>query len=89
MDCKKKNERKFDKIYNFSAHVFNSVGVEMGEFENINKSNDKTYLQRLCRTWFWLTNETISFLYANIERNLPNEVHKTNFLNIDYHIMRI
>ena len=49
---------KFEKIYQESAHVFNSVFEEMEEFESL----DLKELPKMAHTWYWLTNETISFL---------------------------
>lgn len=57
--------RRFEKIYANSSHVFNSVYKEMEEFENL----DEATIRKLSRTWFYLTNETISFLYSSIEKN--------------------
>ncbi len=62
---KQKSLRKFDKIYIQSNHTFNNVYKEMNEFDNI----DTNTIKSLYRTWFLLTNETISFLYSSIERN--------------------
>lgn len=56
---------KFEKIYQESAHVFNSVFEEMKEFESL----DMNELPKMAHTWYWLTNETISYLYSNIEKN--------------------
>lgn len=60
--------RKFDKIYANSAHVFNSVYKEMEEFETI----DVSVVKKLSQSWFVLTNETISFFYSNIEKNVSD-----------------
>lgn len=61
------NSRKFEKAYSESAHTFKYVYDEMQEFENLNEDT----LSVLSNTWFFLTNETINFLYSNI-------VKKTN-----------
>lgn len=71
------SSRRFDKIYVNSAHVFNSVYKEMEEFENIEKSA----MINLAKTWFFLTNETISFLYSDIEKNISDN-GKEHFLNL-------
>lgn len=65
---KQKNLRKFEKIYTESNHTFNSVYDEMEEFEKIGPET----LKSLYRTWFFLSNETISFFYSDIERNMAN-----------------
>ncbi len=65
---KQKNLRKFKKIYSESNHTFNSVYDEMEEFEKIGPET----LKSLYRTWFILSNETISFFYSDIERNMAN-----------------
>lgn len=61
------SSRRFAKIYANSSHVFNSVYKEMDEFEEL----DKGTIMKLSKTWFTLTNDTISFLYSTIEQN-PN-----------------
>jgi uncharacterized protein YhbP (UPF0306 family) len=69
------NSRRFEKAYSESAHTFRNMYEEMQEFENINKDA----IFALANTWFFLTNETISFLYSNIEKNsrqiMPNKKH--------------
>lgn len=59
------SKRNFEKIYADSSHIFNSVYDEMDEFDTL----DTETLQKLSRTWFFLTNETVSFLYSDIARN--------------------
>ena len=63
------SNRKFDKIYANSAHIFRSVYDEMDEFESL----DKAVIKKLSKTWFVLSNETISFFYSNIERNISDK----------------
>ena len=60
---------KFEKIYDDSAHVFRSVFKELEEFDRL----PHEYLRQMARTWYWLTNETISYLYANIEKNVGGD----------------
>ena len=69
--------RKFDKIYARSHHTFYYVFNEMDEFEKI----DDCTISQLSKTWVFLTNQTISFLYSNIEQNVNNE--NKHYLNID------
>lgn len=61
--------RKFEKIYANSAHIFKSVYKEMEEFEKL----DDNVVKQLNNTWFFLANETISFFYSNIERNISDK----------------
>lgn len=68
---------KFNKIYLESAHVFNSVITEMDEFDKLTKEA----LMKVANTWYWLTNETISHLYSNIEQNIG--LDKKNRLELD------
>ena len=64
---------KFNKIFQESAHVFNSVISEMDEFDKLSKEA----LMKVANTWYWLTNETISHLYSNIEQNIgPDEKNR-------------
>lgn len=72
------SSHRFEKIYVNSAHVFNSVYKEMEEFENI----EKDAMINLAKTWFFLTNETISFLYSDIEKNISDD-GKEHFLNLN------
>lgn len=60
--------RKFNKIYANSAHVFNYLPEEMEEFETL----DKYTIKKFSKTWFVLTNEIISFIYSNIEKNIAD-----------------
>ncbi len=76
---KHKSERKFDKIYANSSHVFRKVYNEMNEFETL----DINTIEKLSETWFFLSNETISYLYSNIERNCCRDNNEKNFLNIE------
>ena len=62
---KHKSSRKFEKIYASSAHIFKSVYDEMEEFEEL----DEDSIIKMSKTWFFLANETISFIYSNIEKN--------------------
>ncbi len=71
---KHENIHKFEKIYGKNRHVFKSVSSEMDRFENL----DDTYLSHLCLPWFVFTNQIVSFLYANIEKNDPNDLSVTN-----------
>lgn len=75
---KYKSTRTFEKIYANSSHIFNSVYDEMDEFDNINYET----LHKLSRTWFFLTNETISYLYSDIARNTTDN-GKKHYLNLD------
>lgn len=59
------SSRRFEKIYANSSHIFNKVYREMEEFEKL----DRDTIYKLSKTWFFLTNETISFLYSTIERD--------------------
>lgn len=77
------NSRKFEKAYSESAHTFKYVYEEMQEFENL---NDKT-LSALSNTWFFLTNETINFMYSNIEKNI-NKDSATN-KNATKHVLSL
>lgn len=77
--------RRFEKIYANSAHRFNAVYEEMDEFDRL----DISVIQKMYNTWFFLSNETISFIYSNIERNveITEKVHHMNLRNqyvIDY-----
>lgn len=75
---KHKSFRKFDKIYANSDHIFHSVHEEMDEFEH----TDKKTISQFHKTWFFLANETISFLYSNIEKNVfPGDSSK-HFLDL-------
>lgn len=69
------NSRRFEKAYSESAHTFRKMYDEMQEFENLN--NEAIYA--LANTWFFLTNETVNFIYSNIEKNsrkfVPNGKH--------------
>lgn len=73
------SSHRFEKIYANSAHVFNSVYAEMDEFEGF----DKTTVKRLSKTWFFLSNETISFLYSTIERNPRHFLDLYEFYVVD------
>lgn len=57
--------RRFEKIYANSAHRFNAVYEEMDEFDRLEPS----VISKMYNTWYFLSNETISFIYSNIERN--------------------
>jgi hypothetical protein len=70
---------RFQKIYANNAHVFNSVYKEMDEFEDINE----TEIFKLSKTWLFLCNETISYLYSDIEKNTNGSKHVLD-LNEDY-----
>ena len=78
---------RFEKVYSNSNHVFRSVFDEMAEFENLrndlpdewdnalkNKIENMVLLS-FSRTWYWLTNEMISYLYSNIEQHRRNGIH--------------
>lgn len=71
------SSRRFAKIYANSSHVFNSVYKEMDEFEAL----DEKTIMTLSKTWFTLTNETISFLYSTIEQN---PIHNLSRLEEDF-----
>lgn len=90
---KEKNEKqtRFEKVYSNSNHVFRSVFDQMAEFETIKydilemMSTSQTKIENMIvlsfsRTWYWLTNEMISYLYANIERHHNNGKH---YLSLD------
>ena len=66
---------RFEKIYANSAHIFKSVYKEMDEFDGI---TDASVIKKLYNTWFFLTNETISYLYSDIEKNSKNSKHYLN-----------
>lgn len=68
----KKSSRKFEKVYSKSNHTFSAKYEEMNEFEHIGKDA----LSVLYRTWFFLTDQTINFLYSDIERNTSNGKHR-------------
>ena len=68
--------KRFEKIYANSAHIFKSVYKEMEEFELI----DKSVIKKMPYTWYFLTNETISYLYSDIEKN---SIFSKHFLNLD------
>lgn len=72
-----KSIRKFEKIYAKQSHVFKAVYGEMDEFDNI-QEND---IRKLYKTWFFLTNETISFMYSNIEKNVSSD-GKRHYLSL-------
>lgn len=73
--------RRFEKSYANSAHRFNSVYGEMDEFESFNDD----VISKMSNTWYFLSNETISFLYSNIERgglsNHAMSVKEDNLIN--------
>lgn len=69
------SNRRFEKIYANSAHIFQNVYDEMDEFDKI--KNPKI-LKTISKTWYFLTNETISFLYSDIEKNSNNSEHYLN-----------
>lgn len=73
------NSRKFEKIYANSSHVFNRVYEEMDEFENL----DESIIKRMSRTWFFLSNETISFLYSTIEKDPRHYLNLDNYYVVD------
>lgn len=66
------SSRRFEKVYSMSNHTFSAVYDEMAEFENI----DKNTLGSIYRTWYFLTNQTINFLYSDIERKSINGKHR-------------
>lgn len=67
------SSRRFEKIYANSSHVFNkNLYREMDEFENF----DKETIVKLSKTWFLLSNQTISFFYSTIERNPKHNLYK-------------
>lgn len=57
--------RRFEKIYANSAHIFKAVYDEMDEFDNM----ELEVVKKMSNTWYFLSNETISFLYSNIEKS--------------------
>lgn len=94
------SERRYEKAYSNSNHVFNSVFGQMEEFENIKFDVDRALNRQVKkyfntgmnapmvdmsgmlhkkvedmvvltfgRTWYWLTNEMISYLYSNIVKH--------------------
>lgn len=63
--------RRFEKIYAQNAHIFNSVYDEMEEFEKL----EDNIIIKFSKTWYHLTNETINYLYSNIEQNSNNSRH--------------
>lgn len=71
------NERRFEKIYSNSAHRFNAVYKEMEEFESLSTLN----IRNMSNTWYFLSNETISFIYANIERSVTGKGN-THYLDM-------
>lgn len=82
---------RFEKVYSNSNHVFNSVFDQMSEFENMKndienlspemkESFENMIALSFGQTWYWLTNEMISYLYANIERHTENGRH---YLSLD------
>ncbi len=79
---KEKNRRKFEKIYRDSSHVFKSVYNEMNEFDLLD-NEDFNIIKYLHKTYCWLTNEVISFLYSNLEENQPNKENKTHYLTVE------
>jgi hypothetical protein len=83
--------RRFEKVYSNSNHVFNSVFDQLEEFETIKldlfegdnnkmKQVEDMIVLSLGKTWYWLTDEMISYLYANIERHQENGKH---YLSLD------
>lgn len=68
--------RRFEKIYANSAHIFKAVYDEMEEFDKM----DLNVVKKMSNTWFFLSNETISFIYSNIERSEegPGRSHVMN-----------
>jgi hypothetical protein len=81
--AKYKSIQNFEKIYANSSHIFNSVYEEMDEFDSL----EDEALNKLSRTWFFLTNEIISFLYSDIARNADENVER-HYLNLDpYYII--
>lgn len=88
------NQTRFERVYSNSNHVFRLVFDQMDEFESIqydilttlkanptsiNEIEEMTVIS-FTDTWFWLTNEIISYLYANIERHHKDGKH---FLYLD------
>ena len=59
---------KFEKTYLKSNHTFNSVFDEMEKFEKFEMS----IIQISYQIWYFLTNQTISFFYSHIEKNISN-----------------
>lgn len=68
---KHESDQKFKKIYYESSHVFRQVYQEMDEFDDL--END--IVEKMAKTWFFLSNATISFLYSNIEKHIENGKH--------------
>ena len=62
---------KFEKTYLKSNHTFYSVFSEMEKFEEF----DMSIIQRSYQIWYFLTNQTISFFYSHIERNISNGIN--------------
>lgn len=75
--------RRFEKIYANSAHRFNSVYDEMDEFDQL----DLPTVGKLANTWYFLANETISFVYSNIERNADRNDGKHYMSVLDDYII--
>lgn len=75
--------RRFEKIYANSAHRFNSVYDEMDEFDHL----DLLTIGKLANTWYFLANETISFVYSNIERNADRKDGKHYMSVLDDYII--
>lgn len=73
------SSRRFEKIYANSSHVFNQVYPEMEEFEYF----DEETIKKLPKTWFFLTNETISFLYSTIENDPRHHLDLAEFYVVD------
>ena len=88
------NQTRFERVYSNSNHIFRLVFDQMDEFENIqydiltklnansasiNEIEEMTVIS-FTDTWFWLTNEMISYFYANIERHHEDGKH---FLCLD------
>lgn len=70
--------RRFDKIYADSSHVFNKVYDEMDVIDSLNSSE----ISKLSNIWFILANETINYLYSNIERNISDRDPNKHCLKI-------
>lgn len=91
---KVENQTRFERVYSNSNHIFRLVFDQMDEFENIQydilsklnanpasiKEIEEMTVISFTDTWFWLTNEIISYLYANIERHHKDGNH---FLYLD------
>lgn len=84
-------QTRFEKVYSNSNHIFRSVFDQMAEFETIKydilemRSPSQDEIENMIvlsfsQTWYWLTNEMISYLYANIERHHNNGKH---YLSLD------